>query len=131
MEQLLLHLIGDYVTQSDWMAQNKRRSTYAAAVHASFYGLPFLFIGSLPAVSVIMWTHFFIDRFAMARYLVFAKNFIVFHDFSSEAWPWPKWEDCKTTGYPSTSPPWLSVWLMIIADNTLHMCINYAALRWL
>jgi hypothetical protein len=26
MNQLLLHLIGDYVTQSDWMAQNKTKS---------------------------------------------------------------------------------------------------------
>ena len=29
------------------------------------------------------------------------------------------------------APPFLGVWLLILVDNTLHMCINYAALTWL
>lgn len=131
MEQLLLHLIGDYVTQSDWMAQNKTKSSWAALCHAFVYSLPFALIASPYGLLVIYTTHFLIDRFRLARYLVFAKNFSIFHYFEAEAWPWPKWEDCKATGYPSGSPAWLSVWLMIIADNTLHLCINYASLRWL
>lgn len=28
-------------------------------------------------------------------------------------------------------PPWLSVWLLIIADNTLHLICNGIALAWL
>ena len=43
MNQLILHLIGDYVTQSDWMAQNKTKSTWAALCHATVYGAPFSF----------------------------------------------------------------------------------------
>lgn len=123
MPQLILHLIGDYVTQSDWMAQNKTKSSWAALVHACIYGIPFILLGSWVALACIISTHFLIDRFRLARYLVFAKNFI--------GWPFPKWEDCKSTGYPSASPAWLSVWLMIAADNTLHLAINYVALRWL
>lgn len=133
MEQLILHLIGDYVTQSDWMAQNKTKSIWAAFVHASAYSIPFIYIDflgrespnsiSLTAWLVIWATHLLIDRFRLAKYLVFAKNFL--------GWPWPKWEDCKSTGYPSATPPWMSVWLMIAADNTLHLAINYGALRWL
>lgn len=41
------------------------------------------------------------------------------------------WANCKATGYPSEVPPWLSVWLLIIADNVMHVLINGAALRWL
>ncbi len=121
--QLILHLIGDYVTQSDWMAQNKTRSNLAALVHALVYSLPFLLIGSFTAWSMIASTHFFIDRFRVARYIVFAKNFM--------GWPWPPWEDCKATGYPSATPPWMSVWLMIAADNTIHLAINWASLNYL
>ncbi len=32
------------------------------------------------------------------------------------------------TGYPSATPAWLAVWLLIIADNTLHLLINHYAL---
>lgn len=123
MEQLLLHLMGDYVTQSDWMAQNKTKNSLAALCHATIYSLPFLLIGSAWAYLIIWLTHFLIDRFRLARYLVFAKNFL--------GWPWPKWEDCKATGYPSATPPWMAVWLMIIADNTLHLAINWASIKWL
>jgi len=42
MEQLILHLTGDYLLQSDWMALNKIKSNRAAATHALVYSLPFL-----------------------------------------------------------------------------------------
>lgn len=123
MEQILLHLFGDYITQSDWMATEKVKNNFAAFCHALVYSIPFAMLASLPAWVVILGTHFLIDRFRLARYVVFAKNFI--------GWPWPKWEDCKATGYPSERPIWLTVWLLIVADNTLHLAINYASLRWL
>lgn len=121
MIQLILHLFGDYLTQSDWMANKKTSSTWAAFCHATIYSLPFLAIGSVRAVLVIWSTHLLIDRFRLARYVVFAKNFL--------GWPWPKWEDCKATGYPSARPAWLAVWLLIAADNALHLAINFLALR--
>jgi hypothetical protein len=124
MEQLLLHLVGDYVTQTDWMAREKVRRNFAAAVHAFVYALPFLLLTSSAwALFVICSTHFLIDRFRLARYVVFAKNWATD--------PSLKWADCSTTGYSPAMPPWLAVWLLIIADNTMHLCINYAALRWL
>ncbi len=33
-----------------------------------------------------------------------------------------------TTGYPEDTPDWLSVWLLIITDNTLHIIINGLAI---
>lgn len=44
MAQLLLHLIGDYLLQSGWMAANKAKSHIAAFVHALVYSLPFLLL---------------------------------------------------------------------------------------
>lgn len=43
---------------------------------------------------------------------------------------WP-WRECKATGYPPDRPDWMTVWLMIVADNTLHLTINFLALRYL
>jgi hypothetical protein len=128
MLQLILHLFGDYVTQSDWMAQNKTKHSFPAFIHALIYSVPFLLLtrrAPNPALAgtTILITHFLIDRFRLARFVVFAKEFI--------GYPWPTWHDCKATGYPSAKPAWLAVWLMIAADNTIHLAINFASLRWL
>jgi hypothetical protein len=143
MTQLILHLIGDYVTQSDWMAQNKAKSTWAAFCHATVYSLPFLLIGSLWAFLVIWSTHLLIDRFRLARFVVWAKNIIFSGDFWAWAcaknrtdrlwsiWPRFNWSNCSSTGYPSDAPPWLAVWLLIAADNTLHLAINALSLHFL
>lgn len=125
MIQLILHLLGDYVLQSDWMAQTKTKSTWAAFCHATVYSLPFLAIASLYAWLVIWSTHLVIDRFRLARYVVYAKNWLAPRSY------WHPWAECSGTGYHKDSPPWLSVWLMIAADNTLHLMINAASLAWL
>ena len=124
MIQLIFHLIGDYVTQSDWMAQNKTKSTFAAFCHATVYSLPFLLIASMNAWLVIWSTHLLIDRFRLARFVVYAKNFL------SPPASWQKWQNCSAIGYHKDSPPWLAVWLMIAADNTIHLVINERALKW-
>lgn len=123
MNQLILHLVGDYLTQSDWMATEKTKRTIPAAIHAAIYALPFLLLGNWRAVLAIALSHFVVDRFRLARYVVFAKNFM--------GWPFPRWSDCKATGYPSERPAWMTVWLMIAADNTIHLACNFAALLYL
>jgi hypothetical protein len=124
MEQLLLHLIGDYITQTDWMARHKRASVNVAWIHALVYGLPFLLITqSIPALLLIIVSHALIDNYGLARYVVFAKNWLTDRSLT--------WAECSSTGYPPSVPQWMAVWLLIIADNTLHLCINYAAIRWL
>ena len=127
MLQLILHLIGDYLLQSDWMALNKTKCSKAAAAHAVTYSLPFLILEpSLAAFLVICITHFFIDRFRLARYVVYAKNLILGPKKYRH-----KWEDCKETGYHKDIPQWLSLWLLVASDNTIHLLINWAALSYL
>ncbi|HEY1810624.1 MAG TPA: DUF3307 domain-containing protein [Acidobacteriaceae bacterium] len=162
MEQLLAHLVGDYLLQSDWMAQNKRRSWLPAAVHALVYSVAFLWLARTAPRPLLAWlvifgTHAVIDRFGLARYVVWAKNWLGVVDRYAVAqygalrnqdrwvaqrnagpdwvppngWHRMPWAACSATGYSPDRPVWLAFWLLIIADNTLHLLLNYAALRWL
>lgn len=129
MTQLLCHLWGDYILQSDWMANNKTKASVPAFIHALVYSLTFLFLTrSWKALAVIMVTHFFIDRFRLARLIVAAKNTV--------GQPYRKFLDAPdqystATGYPKGLPDWMAVWLLIVADNILHLTINYLSLKYL
>ena len=124
MEQLILHLIGDYVTQTSWMAQEKLKNFFVALLHAFIYSLPFLLLDPSNTAFLVIWiSHAIIDRYRLAKYILFAKDWI--------NQPSLKWKDCSDTGYHKDKPIWMSVWLMIIADNTMHLAINYVAFRWL
>ncbi len=122
VDQILAHMVGDYVLQSHWMATEKTKQSFAAAVHAITYTLPFLLLTQSPlALAVIVVTHFIIDRFRLARYVVWAKNGYFF----------TRSEPVSATGSPTDAPPFLAVWLLIIVDNLMHVAINGAALTWL
>ncbi|MCG3162412.1 MAG: hypothetical protein JMDDDDMK_03662 [Acidobacteria bacterium] len=126
-DQLLAHVVGDYILQSDWMATEKTKRSVAAAAHAVSYAVPFViaFRPSWAALAVITGTHFVIDRWRLARFVIYAKNFMAPRS------KWASWSDCAGTGYHKDVPPWLSVWLLIIVDNTMHVFINGLALEFL
>lgn len=126
MVGVLLHFVGDYLLQSDWMATQKTTRWWPASAHALTYGLPFLIVTQSPlALAVIVGTHAVIDRHRLARHVVWAKNLL-----APAAYRRP-WAECTATGYPPDRPVWLTTWLLIIADNTIHIAINSAALVWL
>jgi hypothetical protein len=126
MEILLAHLVGDYVIQTDWMAVEKTKRWLPAIVHAATYTVPFVLITqSWLALLVIFGTHAVIDRYRLARHLVWVKNLC-----APRAYRHP-WSECSATGYHRSRPEWLAVWLMIIADNTAHLAINWASVIWL
>ena len=135
-DQLLCHAIGDYLLQSHWMATEKTKRSLACLVHVATYALPFLFLRpSLLAMAVIVVSHFVIDRWRLARFVVWLKNIALsplsWGASTGNADGARAWSNCNATGYPNDTPPWLSVWLLIIADNIMHVVINGAALRWL
>jgi len=122
-DQLLAHAVGDYLLQSDWMAREKTRRSIVALLHAVVYVLPFLLLShSLPALLVIVVSHFVIDRWRLARYLAWLRNWLG---------PNRPWSECEETGSPSDRPAYQAFWLMIIVDNTMHVLINAAALTYL
>ena len=119
-------MIGDYILQTDSMAVHKTSSWKHALLHGFTYTLPFLFLThSLAALLVIALTHAVIDRYRLAKYLVWAKN-----QLAPKADRPPK-SAMKTTGYRDTAPDWMAVWLLILADNTVHLVINALALVFL
>jgi hypothetical protein len=114
-DQILAHLFGDYILQSHWMAQNKTKASIAAGVHAVAYTIPFVAISRNPyALVLICFSHFVIDRWRLARFVVWLKN--------------GPWLPITATGYQDDVPAWLSVWLLIIADNTIHIACNGLAM---
>lgn len=121
--QIIAHLVGDYILQSDWMVKEKGSSSLATLIHVFFYTLPFLLITREPVtLAIIAGTHFVIDRWRLARVLIWLKNR-----------PWPgslPWAECSKTGYPPNLPIWMSTWLMILVDNILHILINGAAIHY-
>lgn len=123
---LLAHLAGDYLIQSDWMAQEKTHRWTPALAHAATYGLPHLLVTRSPAaLAVIVGSHAVIDRYRLARHVVWAKNMLA---PARHRYPW---SECSGTGYHQDRPAWMAVWLMIVADNTIHLAINLAAVRML
>ena len=151
-KMLIVHLIGDYILQSEWMAYEKTRKTYVALIHGLFYTLPFaLFFGpTVQALAVICLTHVLIDRFRLARFVCYLKNFLAppksmiqIEESTSNVsgsihvkqtrlrtfkW-WRSWADCNVTGYPNDTKEWITIWLTIIADGLMHVVINAYALH--
>jgi hypothetical protein len=114
-------MIGDYLLQSDWMATHKTTEHRAALAHALCYTLPFLALKPRAgAVVGIAGTHYLIDRYRLARYVVWAKN-----------WLAPRGQDhtLTATGMPPTTPDWLATGLLILTDNVCHIILNHLFLR--
>ncbi len=123
MTPLLAHLLGDYVIQSDWMAQEKTKRHAPALAHALTYTVPFLLVTRRwQPLAVIAGSHFIIDRWRLARHVVWAKNQAAPTSYRY------RHADAGATGYgPRTDA--LVVPLMIVADNTMHGLVNDWALR--
>lgn len=139
---IIAHLVGDYLLQSDWMALKKTNSTPACLAHVVTYAVPFVALTRDPWVlGFIVSTHFMIDRWRLARFVCWGKNFIApkwIHTGArqtGEVAPGridtvfvfsrnQPWAECSKTGYHESRPDWLAFWLLIIADNTLHLLCN-------
>jgi hypothetical protein len=127
-DQLVAHAVGDYILQSDWMADNKTKQHFAAAVHAITYTLPFLLITQSPAaLALICGSHFVVDRWRLARFVVWLKNGPLWIEDK------PQWKfhlaPITATGYQDSKPPFLAIWLLIIADNIIHVICNALAIQ--
>lgn len=153
--ELLAHLAGDYLVQTHGMAVEKTSRWAPALVHAATYTACFLPVTrSWRALAVIGGTHAVIDRYRLARHLIWAKN------QAAPAWRRYPWSHGSETGYHTAQheastparmargmnvplrivglpaectepamPDWLAVWLMIVTDNTAHLLLNRLALR--
>ena len=133
MLQLILHGIGDYFVQNDWMALNKKKKGWqgelACQIHCITYSLPFTFIGSWYAVLVIYITHYAIDRTNIIAYALAIKNGVKKGTgvVNSSLLPY----DISNFGFGKERPMFITIWLYIITDNLCHIICNYLALKYL
>lgn len=98
MHWIYAHLIGDYLLQNDWMALNKKQSSWHCLVHVVVYMVPFLFTGLLFwQIILIGVQHFLQDRTQFVVWLMKVKG--------SEKF--------------GTGP--CAPWSIIVTDNILHI----------
>jgi hypothetical protein len=147
MEQILAHVFGDYLLQSDWMALNKSKRSLPCFIHVVIYTSVFLLLTtSWKALLVIGVFHFIFDRFpVIIRRLIWFKNHL------GPGFKFVPFNKCEVTGYYDnilnevTNKPftvdlvngygprlnYITIWLYIITDNALHLLTNYLALKYL
>lgn len=115
---LLAHCLGDYVLQTHYQAQTKTQRWGPALAHAASYTAAHAVLVTRSPLSllVIGGSHAVIDRYRLARHVCWLKN-----QFAPEDYRPPLF---TATGYPEGTPDWLAVWLMIAADNTIHLLVN-------
>jgi len=121
MEQLLLHLIGDFILQNDYVATNKKNKGLLGLCicicHGFLYTVPFvIFLDlSITCALVICVTHVIIDR------TIITTRFLAWRNSTS----------LTNFGFSDERPAHLTLWLNIITDNTFHLIINFLAIRYL
>jgi hypothetical protein len=115
VKQLIAHLVGDYMAQSEWMAKMKPERSYrgwaAAATHAVIYTACFLpLTRSRRALLIIGGTHLLLDHYRPLGTLLARKDRILSP---------PGWEPAEPVPF----------WLIIVVDNTIHLAVNEWALN--
>lgn len=102
MNYLIGHLVGDYLLQTDWQAQGKKRSSLICAVHCGLYTLSIALFTGWPswALAVVLVTHFAQDRTNFVRWWMGVVGQDTFADK-------------------------LGPWSVIVVDNVMHLVVLY------
>ena len=114
MEQLLLHLFGDFIVQNDNVGVRKKEKSWTGLFYCTYhciaYSIPFLLITDWKACILIGLGHFLIDRWNLVSYFIKSKNFV---------------NTIENFGYKPERPFAITIWLYIIQDNTIHLIWNF------
>ena len=89
MHWIYAHLIGDYILQNDFMAQNKKKSWKHCLLHVFVYMLPFLFcdISSLAFVLIAV-QHYILDKTMIVGWFMKIKGSEQFATGPLYPWSW-------------------------------------------
>jgi len=93
------HLIGDYILQNEWMAKNKKISSFHCLVHCTIWTTCVVLAAAWPIWTTIplFITHFIQDR---TKFIYYWMEFMGQKDFRDGP---------------------CSPWSMIVVDNVLHL----------
>lgn len=91
MHWIYAHLIGDYLIQWDWCAQNKKKNGWlgnaACLIHVATYMVPFLFCGlEYWQAILIAMQHYLIDRTHFVEWFMDIKGSHIFA--TNVCFPW-------------------------------------------
>lgn len=110
-EMLLGHLVGDYIFQTDFLAQNKTTRSWVCLVHCLLYTFAvavFCYAWfPLWGYAFVCGVHFPIDRFGLAHWWMQGSGQAAFSDKSGPFWPWS----------------------VIMVDNISHLLTLYAVAK--
>jgi len=107
MEQILCHLMGDYLLQTDYQATNKTKNNWAAISHCVSYTMCFLLLtNNFYHLALIFITHYLIDRYNLVK----------------------SWSDSK---FGPLTPDYIKFFVGVVRDNTAHLLINYLILEYI
>jgi hypothetical protein len=121
-ELLLGHLVGDYLLQNEWMAQNKAKNTWvgwlAAIIHCIIYTLAVCTImweWNLIWVIAVFFSHFFIDKFAFGYW--YLKHIKGLDTYSYKM------------VYLSELRAGFNAVIYTVTDNTMHLLLMWGAYK--
>jgi fatty acid desaturase len=121
MNWLIAHLVGDYILQIDWMAENKKKNTWKGFLccfaHVFVYtAIIFLFTGwPCYALAITFVTHFALDK---TMFVGWFCKVIGRGKFVSQYNRYP----CATA---KTQPNPFWPWSWVAVDNSFHLTILY------
>lgn len=98
MHYVYAHLIGDYLLQNDWMANQKKKKIWPCLVHVIFYMLPFL-------LCQMQWWQLL--AIGLQHYLQDRTNFVVWF--------------MKIKGSKHFAEPPCAPWSIFLTDNIIHL----------
>jgi hypothetical protein len=121
-ELLLGHLAGDYLLQTDWMAKNKSGNDLAgwlaAFIHCILYTFAVcLFMSNFQLIwiAVVFCSHFFIDKFAFAKWYLKHIKGMELDDY--------RWE------YHGELHAGFTAVVYTVTDNTMHLILMWSAYK--
>lgn len=106
---LVGHLVGDFLFQTAWMANGKKRNLVPIIVHASVYALCILVFSK--NTGMLSWVDYFI---------IWGSHLVI--DSRKPTYWWMS----KVMGVSSEGDK--EAWLTIIVDQTFHLLVLYSLL---
>jgi hypothetical protein len=146
---ILAHLCGDYLFQNQWMAEEKTKKVWVAILHADIYTACYVpLVLSLHLSNwhtfwilyIIFVTHGIIDHWRLVKPFIWFRNQLAprywryLYKMQVDVIYTPykgQFGEQVKPGISLTAENFaLNFWLMVIADNTIHLLINVGTLRW-
>lgn len=108
MDYLIGHLLGDYIFQNDWMAQNKKAKWFNCVIHCLIY--------TLCVCLLTKWFEWYKILLVFLSHIILDKTFIVYS--------WMQFFGCfsklrQDLGGEKNVNQWL--WTYAIIDNSAHL----------